>query len=170
MIVLFAAGVVALDVGIIVALMALFSRPWRRTVTLWCEKYGILALFLFASISVAATLWMQYDANLAPCIFCWWQRICMYPIVLITFIALIKGARMPDIADYILGLSLLGALIALYQHLLQLLPSGSLIPCDASDDCAIRSVFEFHFVTLPWMAFTVFFAIALIAILARGRR
>ena len=43
----------------------------------------------------------------------------------------------------------------------------ALIPCDASSDCAIRSVFYFHFVTIPWMALTVFVAIFLIALLGR---
>ena len=89
----------------------------------------------------------------------------MYPIGFISAIALFRGKKLPDIAEYVFALSLVGALIALYQHLLQVLPSGSLIPCDASGDCAVRTVFEFGFVTLPWMAFTAFLVIGFIALI-----
>ena len=36
-----------------------------------------------------------------------------------------------------------------------------------TNDCSIRLVFEFGFVTIPWMALTVFAALALITFLAR---
>ena len=113
---------------------------------------------------------MQFAGGLSPCMFCWWQRIFMYPIPVITLIALVKGQKISDVADYIIALSFIGALFALYQHLLQILPAGALIPCDATDDCAIRSIFYFNFVTIPWMALTVFVAIFLIALFARKQR
>lgn len=169
MITLLAAGAALLDIAIIIKIAALFHAPSRAQIMRNVKHYGILAIFLLSAASIAGSLWLQYGADLTPCLFCWWQRICMYPIALISLIALIKGAELSDIADYVLGLSIIGALIALYQHFLQILPSGSLIPCDASDECAIRSVFEFHFVTLPWMAFSVFAAIALVAYVARSR-
>ncbi len=93
----------------------------------------------------------------------------MYPTLLISAIAIIKNTKFVDIADYILALSLLGAAVALYQHLLQILPQGSLIPCSATDECAIRLVFEFGYITLPWMALSVFALFILIAALGRGK-
>ena len=112
---------------------------------------------------------MQYYDNLSPCLLCWYQRIFMYPIPLISLITILKNQKISDVADYILGLSAIGFAIALYQHLLQVLPSGALIPCDASGDCAVRCVFEFGFVTLPWMSLTVFAALFLTALIARKR-
>lgn len=167
MITVMAAGSIALGVGIVVAILALLKAPWRAKIRTWCLQYGILGLFLLSSVSILGSLWLQYAAHLNPCLFCWWQRICLYPVALITLIALVKGRTLPDIADYVLSLSLIGAAIAAYQSLLQMLPSGSLIPCDAADDCAVRSVLEFGFVTLPLMALVVFVAFTYITLLGR---
>ncbi len=93
----------------------------------------------------------------------------MYPVFLIALIATIKNTNFTEIADYVLAFSIFGAAISLYQHLLQMLPAGALIPCDASGDCAVRTVFEFNLVTLPWMAFTAFAALAIVAFIARKR-
>ncbi len=91
----------------------------------------------------------------------------MYPIFVISGIAVIKNTSFSDFADYVLALGILGTGIALYQHLLQMLPQGSLIPCSASNECAVRSVFEFGYVTLPWIALSMFALFILIALLGR---
>jgi disulfide bond formation protein DsbB len=166
---LMALGIVIIDVAIVIKVLALFHKPSRAKIKSGGEKYGLLAIFLLSAGAVVGTLIVQYIANLQPCVLCWWQRVFMYPIPIIALIAIIKDRKLSDIADYILALSVFGFAVALYQHLLQILPQGSLIPCDASDECAIRSVFEFHFVTLPWMAVTVFAALFLIALIARKR-
>lgn len=166
-ILLMALGILVIDIALVIKVLALFHKPSRAQIMKVGREYGLLAIFILSTISVVGTLWFQYGDNLNPCLLCWYQRVFMYPIPFISLIALIKGKRLSDIADYILALSIIGAAIALYQHLLQILPSGSLIPCDSSGDCAIRTVFEFGFVTLPWMAFTIFIAIALIVFLAR---
>lgn len=166
-IVLMAFGIVALDIALVVCAIALFSPKWRGIIRSFAQDYGLLAIFLLSAGSIFGTLLMQYTALLAPCVLCWWQRIFMYPIALVSLIALVKAKRMSDIADYVIAFSILGGAVSLYQHLLQTLPSGSLIPCDPTNDCSIRLVFEFGFVTIPWMALTVFAALALIAYLAR---
>lgn len=164
---LMAIGTVVLDVALVVKVLALFHKPSRRKILQSGQSVGLLAIFIISTLAVAGTLIMQYAGGLNPCLLCWWQRVFMYPIPVISLIALIRGQTLSDMADYILTLSFLGGAVALYQHLLQVLPSGSLIPCDASGDCAIRTVFYFNFVTIPWMALTVFAVIFVIALLGR---
>jgi len=167
---LMAIGTVLLDASIVVKLLMLVFPRSRAHLLRRETDYGLLAIFFLSTLAVAGTLLMQFAGGLSPCILCWWQRIFMYPIPLISLIALLKGKRLSDVADYILTFSFIGALFALYQHLLQVLPAGSLIPCDATNDCAIRTIFYFNFVTIPWMALTVFVVIFLIAILGRKER
>jgi len=162
-----ALGTVAIDVAIVALVLSLAYRGTRTQTLHLVRTYGLLSILLLSSASVAGTLLMQYAGALVPCLLCWWQRVFMYPIAIIAIIALVKNTRLSLIADYILALSIMGAAVALYQHLLQILPSGSLIPCDAAGDCAVRSVFEFGFVTIPWMALSVFLLIAFIALLSR---
>ncbi len=163
------AGIAVLDLALVIGILALLNHAWRSGIVTFALQHGRMIVFLLSLLSVAGTLWMQYGDNLAPCLFCWWQRVFMYPIPIITGIAIIKNNDFSEIADYILGLSIFGASFALYQHLLQILPSGALIPCDASDACAARNVFEFGFVTIPWMAFTVFSVFIFIALVTRKR-
>lgn len=163
-------GTVVLNVGTALATLALCNRAWRTKMVTFARDYGLISIFFLSAASLAGSLTLQYAGALAPCILCWWQRICMYPIALISLIAVIKNTKVSEIADYVIALSIFGAAVSLYQHLLQMLPSGSLIPCDASGDCAVRSVFEFGYITVPWMALSVFAALFLIAILARKER
>lgn len=167
---LMALATLLLDIALVVKVLALFHTSSRAKIRTSGEAYGLVAIFILSTLAVLGTLYMQYGANLQPCLFCWYQRVFMYPIPIISLIAILKNQKLSDVADYILALSFFGGAVALYQHLLQVLPSGSLIPCDATDECAIRSVFEFHFITLPWMALTVFGALFLIALLGRKRR
>lgn len=169
LIALMAAGTAAVNVALVLGVIALFRRNWRGALVSFVAARGRLVVFLLSLGAVAGTLWMQYFANLPPCVLCWWQRVFMYPIPLIAGIAIVKNTDFSEIADYILGLSALGAAVALYQHLLQMLPQGALIPCSATDECAVRSVFEFGYITLPWMAFSLFAAFAFISLVGRAR-
>ena len=167
---LMAVGTVVLDIAIVVFALALLNRSSRTKLVSFVGSNAMLLVVLLSVLSIAGTLLMQYAGGLNPCIFCWWQRIFMYPIGIIAVVAFIKNVRFADIADYAIVMSFLGGAIALYQHLLQILPQGALIPCDATDDCAIRTIFYFNFVTIPWMALTVFVAILLIALVARRQK
>jgi disulfide bond formation protein DsbB len=167
LITLVAAGTVLLDAVVVIGVFALVKRAWREKMFALMRDYALVSFIVLSVLSVAGTLLLQYADNLAPCVLCWWQRVFMYPIAFISLIAFAKNTSRSDIADYVLALSIPGALVALYQHLLQVLPTGALIPCDPTNDCAVRSVFEFGFVTLPWMGFTVFIALICIALVAR---
>lgn len=166
---LLSAGTALLDVFLVLSLAALLHRGWRTVFVKHVRANSLFLVFALSLTSIAGTLLMEYVGLLTPCMLCWWQRIFMYPIAIITGVALVKNVRFADIADYVLALSVPGFLIALYQHLLQMLPAGSLIPCDSSGDCAVRSVFEFGFVTIPWMALSVFATLIYIALVARKR-
>lgn len=163
----FSAATALLDVLIVAFLVGMCVPSWRMRIITFIRQNALPLATALSGIAVAGTLYMQYADMLNPCMMCWWQRVFMYPVFVIGAIALAKRTPFRDIADFVLALSIVGFLIALYQHLLQVLPSGALIPCDASGDCAIRTVFDFGFVTIPWMAVTVFAALALIAFVAR---
>lgn len=166
---LMAVATVIIDAALVIKLLALFHMPSRAKILRSGQSVGLMAIVILSVLAVAGTLLMQFAGGLNPCDLCWWQRVFMYPIALISLIALVKGVKISDVADYLIGLSFIGALFALYQHLLQVLPAGALIPCDATNDCAIRTIFYFNFVTIPWMSLTIFAAIFLIALLARRK-
>lgn len=164
-----ALGTAVLNVLLVGIVIAYFVPAWRARLVPGMRAYARTGIFLLALAALAGTLLMEFAGALPPCMLCWWQRVFMYPIVLISLIAVIKDTDVSDIADYILALSVCGAAVALYQHLLQMLPTGSLIPCDAAGECSIRSVFEFGFVTIPWMALSVFALFIFVSLVVRKR-
>lgn len=75
-------------------------------------------IYLAWVVALVATLGSLYFSEIRlfrPCILCWYQRICMYPLVLILGIAAFRSDF--GIRRYVLPLALIGALTGLYQNL-----------------------------------------------------
>jgi len=122
-------------------------------------KYGLLFAFITALVSMLASLFYSEIAGYTPCELCWYQRIVMYPQVLLLAIALYFKDK--KIIKYLIALSIIGAVIALYHHLMQIGAISSL-SCSAvgySISCVQIFVMRFGYITLPLMAFTAFLQI-----------
>lgn len=119
-------------------------------------KHALLFSFFVAIIATAGSLFYSEIAGYEPCKLCWYQRILMYPQVIILGTALIvRDAR---VRIYSVTLSIAGFLIAGYHYLLQLGIAPNL-PCSAvgySVSCAKNFVMNFGYITIPLMSFTAF--------------
>ncbi|MBI2052075.1 MAG: disulfide bond formation protein B [Candidatus Sungbacteria bacterium] len=117
--------------------------------------------FIVALAAALGSLFYSQIAGYEPCALCWYQRIFLYPQVFILGLALIKKDF--SVAPYIQLLSAIGAIIAGYQHLLQLGWVPSLV-CTAVGgvSCAQRFVMGFGYITLPLMSFTAFLLLIII--------
>jgi disulfide bond formation protein DsbB len=164
---LMALGAMAMNAALVLSLLGLLLGSWREQTVHFIRRYALLITLLVSAGCIIGSLFIQYVVLLEPCVLCWWQRIFMYPIALISGVAFLKNRPFSDIADYVLVLAVPGALVALYQHLLQMLPAGALVPCDATGECAVRSVFEFGYITLPWLALSAFALFILVGLVAR---
>lgn len=108
------------------------------------------------------TLFYQYILNYEPCDLCWYQRVFLYPQVLMFAYAWYKKDR--AVLPYALVLSVAGFAVALYHHALQL-GFDLMKPCSSAPfavDCAKPSFIEFGFVTFPFMAVVLFGFLALL--------
>lgn len=130
-------------------------------------SFGLLIGLLISLGASAITLYYSEVLGMEPCWLCWFQRIFLYPQVIL--FALAAWKRDYTIAAYSIALSVIGLVIALYHHVLQVAPSGSL-PCPAVGvSCAQRTVFEFGYVTFPLMAVTVFASLIAVMLIVRKR-
>jgi len=119
------------------------------------ETWALPLTFVTSLTASALSLFYSEILGFPPCPLCWWQRIFLYPQVILFGFALFTRDRM--VALYSMTLSSFGAAVALYHHLLQVLPSGSLpCPAEGTVSCAQRFIFEFGYVTFPMMAFSLF--------------
>lgn len=117
-------------------------------------------------ISITATLGSLYFSEIAhfpPCVLCWYQRICIYPLTLICFVGLYTKDK--NLPLYILPLALIGTCVALFHNLLyyQILPEAA-APCIAGISCTTKFIEWFGFVTIPLLSLLAFVAIDLLTI------
>src|SRR3989344_3377205 len=81
------------------------------------KKFLILLLFI-ALVATLGSLFYSEIAGYQPCQLCWYQRILMYPQVLLLALALWRKEL--SILNYTALLSLFGAALAGYHYLMQL--------------------------------------------------
>ena len=119
-------------------------------------------LFIWV-VSLVATLGSLYFSEIRgyiPCTMCWYQRIFMYPIVIITTVAVIqKNAK---IAMTTAVFSVIGGCISLYHYGIQKIdfltesaPACGLVSCTG------QYINWLGFITIPFLALTAFILIAI---------
>lgn len=115
-------------------------------------------LLLIWTVALVATLGSLYYSEVkgyTPCLYCWYQRILMYPLVLIAGIALIqKNGR---IALTTATFSLIGACLSAYHYATQKLSFFQEHAGTCGDvPCTAQYVNYLGFITIPFMAFVAF--------------
>lgn len=119
-------------------------------------------ILLFAGVATAGSLYMSNVLGWTPCRLCWFQRILMYPIALLAGSALLLELR--DLAEYVLPLSILGAVTAFYHVGIQRVDQFSSAGCSITAvSCSTEYTFHYGYITVPTMALTVFIIITVIA-------
>jgi disulfide bond formation protein DsbB len=156
--VLLLVGVLSL-IGIRGPLKSLRSAVWG---------YELWLAFIVTAVATAGSLFFSEIRHFPPCELCWYQRICMYPLSLITlFAALMNDHRL---ARYLLPFPVIGAGVSTYHLLIEngVIKQTQECLVSAPGGCATKWINEFGYVTIPTLALTGFalaFAFLLVAAL-----
>ena len=122
--------------------------------------------FSVAGVSTVASLWFSEVGGFIPCELCWYQRVLMYPLVLVLGVAVWRG---DDLLRWrVLPLSLLGVGVSGYHMQLQWFPDQA-SSCEVATPCTQQWVDEFGFVSIPVMAFFGFAVITVLVLAATVR-
>lgn len=123
------------------------------------------AALLYAAWTIALTatvgsLFFSEVMQLPPCVLCWYQRIAMYPLVLIISAGILMNDR--RMKFYALPVCLSGLAIAVYHNLLyyNIIPD-SITPCTQGISCTSVQIEWLGFITIPLMSLTAFILIGL---------
>jgi len=124
------------------------------------------AMPLVLVISIVATigsLFFSEIMKLPPCVLCWYQRICMYPLVIISSVGLFKKDK--NLPLFILPLSVIGLAVSIYHNLLyyKIIPE-SIAPCVNGISCTTKQIELLGFITIPLMSLTAFSLITIITL------
>ncbi len=120
---------------------------------IWQEYTPYLA-FGTALVATLGSLYYSEIRGFIPCTMCWYQRILMYPLVLITLVGIVT--RDEHLPYYVLPLSVIGLGFSSYHYLIQLGIIERTAACAVGIPCNARYVNYFGFVTIPLMAGTAF--------------
>ena len=128
------------------------------------RQNALYIAWIIALLAVIGSLYFSEIKGFAPCALCWYQRIAIYPLVVLIPIGIIK--KDPRIADYVLSLTIVGTLISIYQNLLyyKILPE-SISPCSAGVSCTTKYVEYFGFLTIPLLSLITLITITVLMIM-----
>ncbi len=131
----------------------------------WPIGYLILA-WLGSLVGLLGSLYFSEIRHFPPCVLCWYQRICMYPLALLLPVGILSRDRL--IYRYTLPLSLVGLGISIYHNLLyyNILPEAA-APCLAGVSCTTKFIEYFGFVTIPLLAGIGFLTLTILLLLFR---
>lgn len=121
--------------------------------------------FVVAALATAGSLYFSEVAGFEPCRLCWYQRIAMYPLVVLLGLAAFR--RDTRIGSYVIPLALIGAAISLYHVALEWVPALDTGACGLGPSCGVVWFRVFGVISLPTMALVAFALVATLLAVAR---
>jgi disulfide bond formation protein DsbB len=137
----------------------------KKTIALFFQNYGGLLAFVVAATATLGSLYFSEIAGFVPCTLCWYQRILMYPLTLITLVGIIEKDEYLPL--YVLPLSIIGMGVSGYHVLVQKGVFSNATSCTVGVPCSLSYVNYLGFITIPVMAFTAFLLISILMLVTR---
>jgi disulfide bond formation protein DsbB len=157
-------GVATLVGGLVTggAMLLEAKATWAES---WLAQVRASGLWIMCAITTGAmvgSLYFSESVGYAPCKLCWYQRIAIYSIAIITFVAALR--RDKNIAVYSLVLACVGLVVSTYHYLLEWFPQLESNVCSIDVPCTTVWFRELGFVTLCFMAGSAFIAVIAISL------
>ncbi len=153
--------VLLLNILTLILFVSILSRQtWGKEVVEWVHSKALVLGLLISFGAVLGSLFYSVVMHYTPCVLCYWQRIALFPLLVLFKVALWKKDR--GVFRYVVPLSVTGLLIAIYHSYIQW-GGNPLIPCDAAGTCTKLYVYAFGYITIPTMVISVAIPIILLA-------
>lgn len=131
---------------------------------------ALFAAWLIACTATLGSLFFSEVMRLPPCLLCWYQRILMYPLVVIFTVGLVT--RDVHAARYAWPLAIGGLGVAVYHNLLyyHVIPE-SIVPCTTGVSCTERQIEWLGVITIPLLSLMAFaLVLSSLFVFERARR
>ena len=164
---------VLLAIVLVIAIAALFLAPARRLlVEIRDTMLGgeLWVAWAFALVATLGSLYFSQVADFVPCELCWFQRIAMYPMVIVLFVSAWRGDIRAGV-QYAFLFPIVGILISIYHVYIEQNPSAAPKACSVGGaSCVTKWIDKFGYITIPVLAGTAFAAIIVLLAMAWSRR
>jgi disulfide bond formation protein DsbB len=148
---------IVVTAGLLAALALAIASSNTRVRAQVAAALGGTATWLatgIALLAMAGSLWFSESAGFPPCQLCWYQRIAMYPLVVVLGIAAARRSATGRITG--ITLAAIGLSVSVWHILVENYPSLDSGGCDPDNPCTIRWVEGLGFWTIPRMAAACF--------------
>jgi disulfide bond formation protein DsbB len=130
-----------------------------------------MIVFLAWVVAIVATLGSLFFSemmNFVPCTLCWYQRIFMYPLAIILFVAMISYDK--SVLKYATPFVAGGLFFAIYHNLLHygIIPPSA-VPCSQGVPCSTKYINFLDFFTIPMLSLIAFSLIAILLLILKRR-
>ncbi len=128
----------------------------------------LFSAWVLVTVSTLGSLFFSHIMEFAPCVLCWYQRICLFPLVIILATGLFPFDK--RVIKYSLPLAIAGWITAFYHNLLYsgIIPQD-LQPCSKGVSCTEKYIDLFGFLTIPMLSLISFSIIITLLILLKRR-
>ncbi|MDO8948537.1 MAG: disulfide bond formation protein B [Desulfocapsaceae bacterium] len=134
-----------------------------------CANWNILFIcWLLATSSTMGSVFLSHVMEFAPCVLCWYQRMCLFPLVILLAVGLFSFDK--NVVKYTLPLAIAGWLTAFYHTLLYagIIPKN-IQPCTQGVSCTEEYINMFGFITIPMLSLLSFSMIIPLLIILNRR-
>jgi disulfide bond formation protein DsbB len=151
---------------LVLVIAAVVSRRARRRVgalAVAVAPQAVPLAFVVAAVTTAGSLYYSEHAGFVPCELCWYQRIVMYPLVIVLGVAWLRRDQKVWITA--LPFVVIGAPLSLYHWLVERVPAfAESSSCSITVPCTAPWFEKLGFVTLAWMAMSSFLFIGVLMV------
>ncbi|AEA19555.1 TPA: disulfide bond formation protein B [Bacillus thuringiensis] len=121
------------------------------------RKYHIFCAWTIAISAMLISLFFSEWMKLPPCDLCWYQRMAMYPLVLILGIGMYR--KDPNVSTYAFPFACIGLMLSVYQITIQTFPASEMKICSVGVSCTEDYLNLFGFISIPMLSFVGILAI-----------
>lgn len=131
------------------------------------KDYFLHFALIISTVSTLGSLYFSEFLKLPPCSLCWYQRIFMFPIMIIILVGLWKKDK--NVAYFVLPFSIIGMIISLYHNLLYTgFISESFQPCSIGISCTTKQLELLGFISIPLLSLLSFILITIFVLLYKN--
>ena len=164
---MYSIGILATLLIAVITLLAFgFFRKDNNAFLRYIKKNALNLYLVLLVLAVIGSLYYSEIALFTPCKLCWIQRIFIFPQILLILVAKCKK-DLTTIWSYLAwmtGFALAFSLLHNYIYYFGKELSGT---CDAAASCKAYYVYEYGFVTIPFMALGLLFSLSTILIVRK---
>lgn len=128
----------------------------------------IFICWMIASVASLGSLFFSEIMELPPCALCWYQRIFMFPLVIILMRGLFPFDK--SVIKYALPLAIAGWIFAFYHYLVYsgFIPEN-MQPCGQGVSCSETYIDVFGFLTIPMLSLISFSILVALLLITKRR-